>query len=208
MFGYAPPATAQDNEYYRFASDRKFGDLLTPYETGFWKAREEGRVRYAWAIPNEPALDALASVAPLVEIGAGCGYWAHLLRQRGVDIIAYDIQPPVDDGHRNFWCRTHKGTIIGLAWTTVLRGGPYVLRKGRHADRTLFLCWPPYHTPMAYVALRRYAGSTLAYIGEDDGCTGDERFRKLLDTEWHEVHRVRIPQWDGLHDTLTIWKRK
>ena len=46
--------------------------------------------RYAWAVPDERALSICAAFGPLVEMGSGRGYWAHLLQQRGVDILAYD----------------------------------------------------------------------------------------------------------------------
>ena len=46
--------------------------------------------KYSWAIPDERALQILESFAPLIEIGAGKGYWARLLRDRGVDILAFD----------------------------------------------------------------------------------------------------------------------
>ena len=46
--------------------------------------------KYAWAIPDERALQILASFSPLIEIGAGRGYWARLLRDQGVDILAFD----------------------------------------------------------------------------------------------------------------------
>lgn len=31
---------------------------------------------------------------PVVEMGAGTGYWAALLQQRGVDVVALDRHPP------------------------------------------------------------------------------------------------------------------
>lgn len=40
------------------------------------------------------ALDALAERAPLLEIGAGLGYWAAALRARGVSVHAVDSHPP------------------------------------------------------------------------------------------------------------------
>ncbi|GJP35479.1 hypothetical protein CLOM_g19996 [Closterium sp. NIES-68] len=51
---------------------------------------------YAWAVPTEAALAAIKSAAGeegIVEVGAGTGYWAALLRRRGVDVAAYDWTP-------------------------------------------------------------------------------------------------------------------
>jgi len=38
--------------------------------------------KYAWCCPDERALKILTQYAPLIEIGAGKGYWAGLLRRR------------------------------------------------------------------------------------------------------------------------------
>ena len=39
-------------------------------------------------------MDALAERAPLVEVGAGLGYWAAALRAGGVPVLALDSHPP------------------------------------------------------------------------------------------------------------------
>jgi hypothetical protein len=56
-------------------------------------AREWPCHLYAFAAPNGRALSALAALAPLIEVGAGVGYWAHLLRQSGVAVVATDELP-------------------------------------------------------------------------------------------------------------------
>ncbi len=45
---------------------------------------------HAWA---REALEVLAERSQLLEVGAGLGYWAALLRQRGVVIQALDSHP-------------------------------------------------------------------------------------------------------------------
>lgn len=49
---------------------------------------------FSLSVPSEEALNALKKCGPICELGAGTGYWAALLRARGVDVVAYDIQPP------------------------------------------------------------------------------------------------------------------
>ena len=64
-----------------------------------WRDDEDNRLqirdhlsrKYAFGVPGNDALDCLARYGPLVEIGAGTGYWARCLRERGVDIFAYDV---------------------------------------------------------------------------------------------------------------------
>eukprot|EP01038_Epipyxis_sp_PR26KG_P014838 gene14838-19944_t len=73
--------------------------------------------KYAWAIPDERSLNILAQFSPLVEIGAGKGYWAKLLRERNVDILPFD-KILYDDNDR---------------WVTVIKGGPageYIIHIG------------------------------------------------------------------------------
>lgn len=145
--------------------------------------------RYAWAVPDENAIEVLAALSPIVEVGAGTGYWAKLLTQAGADVLAYDDLS---------WQGLKHGS-----WFSVAQGGPEI--AAAHPDRALLLCWPPYNTPMACQALHRYAGATLAYVGEGQGgCNADDRFFVQLERR----RRVAIPQWRGIHDMLTIYKRK
>ena len=60
-----------------------------------------------FGVPNEAALALVAKYGPLVEVGAGTGYWAALLRARGVDVDAYDVQPPTDEMNNDFFFQTY-----------------------------------------------------------------------------------------------------
>ncbi|MGH7743334.1 MAG: methyltransferase domain-containing protein [Candidatus Dormibacteria bacterium] len=179
------------------------------------------RKHYSWAIPNEEALDVIAKHSPhgVVEIGAGGGYWATLLQQRGVDVVAYDPAPENSKWHHGTWTVVHSGDHRVAA---------------DHPTRTLLLCWPSYREPWAAKALEYYAGDTVIYIGEGcGGCTGDNRFHALLGNSPHcshydddyntlpcphdclsklpprfeQVENVDIPQWFGLHDGLRVYRR-
>ena len=77
----------------------------------------------------------------------------------------------------------------------------------KHPERSLMLCWPPYSTNMAAMALRRYKGNVVIYIGEyAGGCTGDEDFHEMLDS-WKLKETVSLPQWPGIRDDLTVYYR-
>jgi len=152
--------------------------------------------RYAFAIPTEAALDAIARYAPIVELGAGTGYWAWLLRERGVDCVAYDLAPPDQAANAH--------AFRPLTWTAVEPGSIDML--ARHADRALFLCWPPYRDSFAARALRAYAGSTFIHIGEPrGGHTADDTFFDALEGHWRPVERVALPNWPGTCDALTVF---
>jgi len=168
-----------------------------------WRERRPLCHRYAWAVPSNAALAFLVPFGPFVEIGAGTGYWAALLTARGADVVAYDIAVAGDNDHHGY-------CAVDDPFFPVRRGG--VEPAGRHPDRTLFLCWPVLDEGVASGALAAYAGAggrTLAYIGEDaDGCTGDWAFHEALVREWAVLAEHAIPQWTGLHDRLTIYRRR
>lgn len=184
-------------------------------------------VRYSWAVPSREAIEALVSLGPLLEVGAGTGYWASLVRAAGGDIVATDLEPA-----RSRW---HRG---GRTWTEVeaLDAQSAIRRHARTADgrlRALVLCWPPYGDSMATEAVELFhqlGGAVVAHIGEVNGCTGDATLPYLLggegycsecdwpdpdgpvphtcrDALYKRVRSVRIPQWEGCYDDLSIFRR-
>ena len=154
--------------------------------------------KFAWAVPDEPHLRLIEKHGPILELGAGLGYWARLLRSRGVDVLAYDRVP---SGKQNPFHQE------GKHWTEVLEGGPGM--AARYPKRTLFLCWPPYNTKFARDCLAVYKGNTLIYVGESNGgCTGDRKFFRLLSDEWKEVKILDLPQWSSIHDYFGVYVRK
>lgn len=193
---------------------------------GLWDQGDLRR-RYAWAVPNERALEVIAGRSPggVVEIGAGGGYWAMELQRRGVDVIAYDPDPPGTADPEWAW---HEN----LAWTAVLPGDHTA--AAWHPTRTLLMCWPMFGADWSHKAVQLYQGDTIIYVGEGPGgCTGDDLFHALIGAPggcWHhdddfnelpcpqdcpnnaaalfkETYQVIIPQWRGLHDRLTVHQR-
>lgn len=178
--------------YYELYS-RLLAPGLTPgaaHIVDLAERRRELAVRYAWALPSDAALEALARYAPLVECGAGTGYWSALLRESGVDVLAFDLAPP------------------RRTWTAVKRSDSVTAAR-RHPDRALLLCWPPYDDDRAsYAALRGYRGDVLIHIGErGEGTTGSVRFHRELERNWALVEEVDLPHWPRLRDTLAVYRR-
>lgn len=132
---------------------------------------------------------------PIIEIGAGLGYWASLLE----DVVAFDTFAE-DDMHYLGGDRTG-------SWFDVQEGGKEKLDL--HPNRTLLLCWPPYDTPMGGDVLRAYRGDVLIHVGEwEGGCTGGAGYWEQIHDEWEDIATVDIPQWYGINDYLTVFKRK
>lgn len=164
--------------------------------------RRELASLFSWAIPTGEAIELLARYGPLVECGAGMGYWSALLHARKADVIAYDSTPPGRTA-RNAYHRHAR-----QPWTQVRRASSVGAAR-EHADRTLVLCWPPFDDDRAsYAALRAYRGDVIIHIGEpDEGATGSVRFHRELRLNWTLVEALDLPHWPRLRDRVMVYRR-
>mmetsp|Transcript_20934 Transcript_20934/g.39793 ORF Transcript_20934/g.39793 Transcript_20934/m.39793 type:complete len:320 (+) Transcript_20934:127-1086(+) len=164
---------------------------------------------FAFAIPNQEAINLLVKYSPIIEIGAGTGYWASLAQAAGAQVEAYDI---VDCGQPR-----------GRHFMNVLPGGSEMLEKIPHGQlsesRTLLLCWPvrPGGLPWDVEALQRFRGDTVIHVGEwadstalvepVHGQTTSLAFQNALQISFKQIDRVPIPNWPWCRDVVTVWKR-
>lgn len=166
-------------------------------------SRGEAIKRFGWAVPTKDAITKLAKYGPIVEIGAGLGYWSYLLRRAGADVVATDQFAPIESEYQ--WGRAHGGE--GKSWIDieVMSATKAVME---YRNRTLMVVWPCYDKPWAADALARYTGGTFIYVGEGPyGCTGDDRFHRMLDRHWDKVEDIDIPQWFGMRDWVQVYRR-
>lgn len=154
--------------------------------------------RFSYVVPDDQALSMLADLGPLVEMGAGTGYWAYRLREIGVDIVPFDLAPP--DG-----VRTNRYHPMSPTWTEVIAADHTVLAD--YPDRALLLCWPPLFSSLGE-CLTHYAGNIVALIG--DGGHRTARLRSLPET-FINVAAVPVRALEplpGTAPTLSIWRRR
>jgi hypothetical protein len=200
------PLAAADNPYLELVSVLR-GDSWRHVAPGLARIldlprrRRELAARFAWAVPGDSALAAVAELGPLIDGGAGTGYWAAMLRARGVDVLAVDRIPP-DGGSGN---PHHRGArtwtrVVAMETAAAVRANP---------DRALLLCWPPYDDDTAgYRALLNFSGQRLAYLGEPaGGATGTPRLARELDLNWTPEVSIAVPNWPGIRDRLVIYRR-
>jgi hypothetical protein len=60
---------------------------------------------YAYAVPSPQTLDWVEKFSEghkVLELGAGRGYWAAQLARRGVDVVAFDSEPPDKESNMSF----------------------------------------------------------------------------------------------------------
>jgi hypothetical protein len=149
---------------------------------------------YGWPIPTEEAIMKAVDLAPIVEVGAGGGYWASLIREADGDVIAYDI------------ATAGKSDYSWKAWTEVEQGDEY--KASDHPDRTLFMSWPLGSNLFAEWVLEAYNGDDVIYVGEHEGGScATTGFFAMLQRDFNLVEEVDIPRYFGYHDYMSIWSR-
>lgn len=158
-----------------------------------FRTRENCITSYGFAIPTERALREIAAISSngIIEIGAGTGYWAKLLRIMGVDVLACDDS----SGVYSF--------TIGSQSRVDRVDYRKILKKDEAHRRTLLVVWPDGDNLQIF---DRYRGDTVVYVGElGEGCTG---YTEKIEETWEMVKHVKIPVWSGIHDSMGIFKRK
>ena len=188
-----------------------------------------------YAVPTNDVLQRIKFYGPVVEVGAGTGYWSAVLRGVGVDTIAYDAYPPSANQMKN--------TFFSFTYTDVEEGDGTVLFDGEKGaelagHRTLLVVWPNRNdredNPHLYDAgieppiwdadclsgYLRAGGSTVVYVGEREenisvvngarpecGISSSRRFQHMLKEHFRLVEQHDCPQWFLFKDDVTIWKR-
>ena len=165
---------------------------------GGYEVRDRFIARFGFAVLTAAVAAAIAPYAPLLEVGAGSGYWSYEFRRAGVDIIATD---PGTGRYRL------GGKWLGWEpWLEVERlDGVTAVR--RWPARALLMVWPDMEA-WAAATLEAFAGSTVVYVGEGaGGCTADDRFHELLEERWALKEEIGIPQFGGTHDMAWVYQR-
>lgn len=162
-------------------------------------------LRYAWTITDPDTVRFVAENCrpAAVDPMAGSGYWTHLLRQAGVDVVASDLWPP-GTGSADWHADADP-------WIDHVVEADAADAAAEHADRTLLLAWPCYSCDSGYrcvSAYREAGGRRIVYIGEGEGgCTGDDDLHDELAGEWQRVAEHRPVQWSGIHDYVAVYDR-
>ena len=157
---------------------------------------------FSWAIPTPNVVGKIHEATlgkKILEVGAGNGLWAKLLKLSGSEIIATDSFESHGFREDNTYLPVHNLEAVAA------------IEQNRDCD-VLMLIWPAYDTDMAERALKAFRGSTIIYIGEGyGGCNANDEFFDELVENWNEDRfndDIYVPQWSGIHDGLEIHRRK
>lgn len=166
---------------------------------------------YAYAIPSPETVEwclRFSDGSGVVEIGAGRGYWAAQLAKAGIEVRAYDSEPPGQTNNASF------PRVPGQPDTWYEVGDLAEPVSAVRGEDVLLLCWPPgWGDRMAsdsLAAFERSGGNRLIFIGEPKGGkTGDDAFFERLTEAWvMESRDESYVSWWNLADVAQGWRRR
>lgn len=203
----------------------KYGPKIHPYGEGYtlegakeYSRRSSFVSRYSWAVPSPGALEKLKDWlggSKVIEVAAGRGLWARLLRDMGVTVEASDMHAP----ERNEFLQNRRGDKDNPewsphTWTEVSnRPGDEHAKEGSGSD-ALMMVWPYMDEEGADKdwqrdALENFGGDKFILVGEGEGgATGSTGLWKTLNNGWRHDGIIDIPRWEGMHDRIFLFRRK
>lgn len=160
-------------------------------------ARDRYIREIGFAVPCAEAIEAILGHGPLIEVGAGTGFWSALLASKGADVLACDLPSP--DSY---------AFAVGTYFPVEKCHGAEFVR--RYPDRTVLMVWPDFKGEWsAEVARAMRPGQTIILVSEGHGgCVGCDDLFDQLEAEFDDVDDVALPVWPGIHDWMSIHRKK
>jgi hypothetical protein len=147
-----------------------------------------------FAIPCREAIEALRDCSPLLEIGAGTGFWSALLSSSGIDVVATDMAGGIND----------YGQTVGR-YHPVFRGDALAMVR-ENPDCDVLCIWPDLDESWATDVVRILRpGRRFCLIGE--AATGDADLRECLRNLCRQEKLVSLPVWPMMNDCLTVHRK-
>lgn len=175
------------NEYYSAFMELRSKESFRAEQ--WFETRQDLVEQYAWAIPNSTAIEYCTKFDPLLDVGAGSGYWGYCIDRQGGNIRAMDKNPP-----SNPWLSVEEATVLDV--------------YDEIEDEAVLMVWPPYNQDMAE-RVASIGPSDILYVGERrGGCTGTDGFFDILDERYTQLREIMIPSYNGVHDNFYHYSRK
>ncbi len=150
--------------------------------------------KFCFPIPSQELINALLLLSPLIEIGAGTGFLAKLLVEKGAEVIATDAGTGA------------YSQKIGAYFPILRLKAPRAIN--RWPRRNVLCSWPSYTEEWAHDALCVMSKDrTFAYIGEGSGgCTASDGFHSFVEKHC-EADEISIVSWPFIHDNLYLIRK-
>ena len=154
----------------------------------YWK-------KFGSAVLNRATVEFILPRGPLVEVGAGLGYWARELRDAGMEIAATDPDTGTGWPGAETWTKVEKLTAQEAL--------------ARYPERNMLLVWPDRQGEWPAQALREFRGELILHVGEPPGgCTGTPEMYQEMERNYETVSERPVPRFAGANDRLTVLRRK
>lgn len=193
-----------------------------------WTPVDETEVLTAYPeyVPTDEAIDTILEHSPILEIGAGDGYWAYVLENAGCEIIPTDMLPsdvetPKDDafwnqvgtGENNFidLPRTGPKSVDASEWDDGVDSDDYPntpwcdVKIADHSaikeypQHTILSCHPEIQPWTEEMLEFMEAGQKIIFVGEwYPGADAMPMFFKQL-TEWKLLDTFPVYDWASMH---------
>jgi hypothetical protein len=145
----------------------------------------------SFAIPNATAIAEIkkfVATDKVLEVGAGLGFWAKLLRLIDIDVLSTDIEEQP------------------ISYIPIEKiDGVEAVKK--YKDRNvLMMIWPEYKEWPNEV-LQNFTGNKFIYIGNFSECAS-EKFYERCENEWNIVTTVETARWVDFNGDVYLYKKK
>lgn len=153
---------------------------------------------YPEYVPSDEAIDTLAAVPQLLEVGAGNGYWAHVINENGGKCLPTDIHPePIDASdypHTEVYFtdegKSHETTV----WMDVRESDHTVVEE--YPGHDALLCHPPAFPWTEELLSLMNPEQRLVLVAQwYPGPDATPKFFERLNTEWSLINEFPVYNW-------------
>lgn len=172
-------------------------------------------------LPTDTAIETILEFSPILEIGAGSGYWAKVLSDAGADVIATDYLPPnvqyenLPDDYFD-GVGTEKYQFISAfreedepfqeTWHTVHVADHSCVQS--YPSHTILMCHPPVGNWTEEVLEYCHLGQELVFVGEwFPGADATPLFFKKLVDNWECVRTFPVYDWASMHTGGYVFRK-
>lgn len=164
-------------------------------------------------MPTDEAIETIAEYGPVLEVGAGSGYWSYVLSEAGVDVIATDLSPPdvvVDDLPAGYYdaVGTDEFQFISVErsesesyqrmWDTVHIADHSCVQS--YSSHSILFCHPEGFEWTEEVLDMCHFGQELVLVAEwYPGADATPMFFKRLAENWELVETFPVYDWASMH---------
>lgn len=172
-------------------------------------------------LPTDSAIQTILKYSPILEIGAGSGYWSAVIDEAGGEIIATDYLPPnvpydnLPDGYMNA-VGTQEHQFLPLereeeesfqkVWHTIHIADHSCVQS--YPSHAILLCHPPVAEWTEELLGYCHLGQELVLVSEwFPGADGTPLFFNCLLENWELVERFPVYDWSSMHTGGYVFKK-